>query len=307
MSKTLRIGTRESELALWQARTVQNRLEKLGHKTQLVPVKTTGDLMQDKPLYEMGLTGVFTKALDSAMLNGEVDIAVHSMKDVPTLLPKGITQTAVLERASWEDVLVFRENWPAVQKRIPKTIATGSLRRKAQWLNKYPEDTITGLRGNINTRLQKLQEGDWDGAIFAKAGLERIGLLPQNHEVLNWMLPAPAQGAMVVVALIGDDYSKEATSKLNHEYSDICTRIERGFLRVLEGGCTAPIGALATIEGNIIHFKGGLFSLDGTQKIMEETRFSLKDHQKQGERAATSLLSRGGTKLMREIEQNRNT
>ena len=241
MNKTIRIGTRDSELALWQAKTVQSKLESLGYKTELVPVKATGDLVLDKPLYEMGITGIFTKTLDVAMLNGTVDIAVHSMKDVPTSLPKGIVQTAVLDRASTTDILVTKNFNPEK----PCTIATGSLRRKAQWLNRYPNHTVVDLRGNVNTRLQKLQDNDWQGAIFAKAGLERINILPKNYETLDWMIPAPAQGAMVVVALENDTFCQEATSKINNSEAAICTHIERSFLKKLEGGCTAPIGALA--------------------------------------------------------------
>ena len=267
MKKTIRIGTRDSELALWQANTVKMQLEQLGHSAVLVPVKSEGDLVLNKPLYEMGITGIFTKTLDVAMLNGTVDIAVHSMKDVPTQLPTGIVQTAVLERASSEDILVTEKE---IDFEKPCTIATGSLRRKAQWLHRYPNHTVVDLRGNVNTRLQKLKENDWQGAIFAKAGLERLGYVSEASikspsfggvgEALNWMLPAPAQGAMVVVALENDAFSFEATSKLNHLPSEICTHVEREFLRTLEGGCTAPIGALAVIIGEEILFKGCLFS-----------------------------------------------
>ena len=205
------------------------------------------------------------------MLNGTVDIAVHSMKDVPTLLPKGIVQTAVLDRASSQDILVFKEA-PNFQDNC--TIATGSLRRKAQWLHRYPHHEVVGLRGNVNTRLQKLKDSSWAGAIFAKAGLKRIQVLPENHIDLDWMIPAPAQGAMVVVTLDNDDFSKEATSRLNVTNSKICTHIEREFLRVLEGGCTAPIGAIAKIEEETIIFKGSLFSLNGQTKLEIEKNCS---------------------------------
>jgi len=313
LGKTIRIGTRDSELALWQAHTVQNRLEHLGYNTALVPVKSTGDIVLDKPLYELGITGIFTKTLDSAMLNNDVDIAVHSMKDVPTALPKGIVQTAVLERADTHDILVVKE---AIDYTKPCVIATGSLRRKAQWLHKYPHHTVVDLRGNVNTRLQKLQDNDWDGAIFAKAGLERIDVLPQNYIQLDWMLSAPAQGAMVVVALESDEYCMEATKKLNNLDSNICTQIERTFLKTLEGGCTAPIGALATIKENILNFEGCLFSLDGKHKITVNESFDLTvvdeanvekckvfvAHQA-GERIATLLLKKGGSELMEEIKK----
>jgi len=299
VKKLIRIGTRDSQLALWQANTVKDKLENLGYETVLVPVKSTGDIVLDKPLYELGITGIFTKTLDVAMLNGSVDIAVHSMKDVPTLLPDGIVQTAVLERASPLDILV-KESGANFKKKC--TIATGSLRRKAQWLHLYPHHIVVGLRGNVNTRLKKLRESSWQGAIFAKAGLERINVLPDNHQNLDWMVPAPAQGAMVVVALEKDSFSVEATSKLNHKDSDVCTCIEREFLRVLEGGCTAPIGAIATINGDLIKFKGVLFSLDGTNKLEIDKSISISRYKGFGRNCALEILTNGGQELMQQIK-----
>lgn len=300
MSKTIRIGTRDSELALWQAKTVQNQLASQGYDTELVPVKSTGDLILDKPLYELGITGIFTKTLDVAMLKGTVDIAVHSMKDVPTALPIGIVQAAVLERAATQDILVYKQQPDYTQK---GTIATGSLRRQAQWLNTYPHHKTTDLRGNVNTRLQKLADSDWTGAIFAKAGLERIKLLPDTYEVLDWMIPAPAQGAMVIVAIEEDDFCRTACAKLNHKPTALCTYIEREFLRTLEGGCTAPIGALATINGEYINFSGVLFSLDGSVKLEVKQDIAISHSQGLGVDCALEILDNGGRKLMRQIKE----
>jgi len=168
--KTIRIGTRDSELALWQAKTVQHQLEALGYSTEIVSTKSHGDIELSKPLYEMGVTGIFTKALDIALLNGEIDIAVHSMKDVPTALPDGIVVGAVLKRGNPHDVLVYKGDLSFLDAEIA-TIATSSLRRKAQWLHRYPHHNIENLRGNVNTRLQKLADNPWNGAIFAAAGL----------------------------------------------------------------------------------------------------------------------------------------
>ena len=299
MNKVIRIGTRDSQLALWQAHTVENQLQALGYKTQIVPVKSAGDLKLDTPLYELGITGIFTKTLDVAMLNNTVDIAVHSLKDVPTALPKGIVQAAVLKRASTLDILVTKE---VVDYKMRLTIATGSLRRKAQWLHKYPTHTVVDLRGNVNTRLQKLQDNSWQGAIFAKAGLERIDVLPSRYTSLDWMTPAPAQGAMTIVALEKDPFCIEATQKLNDTPSQICTQIERDFLRTLEGGCTAPIGALAKIEGDTIQFKGCLLSLDGTKKIVIEKTISLQFAAKAGDAIAKEVLQKGGDVLLKEIK-----
>ena len=299
MNKVIRIGTRDSQLAMWQAKTVQKKLQHLGYETELIPVKSTGDLILDKPLYQLGITGIFTKTLDVAMLSGKVDIAVHSMKDVPTLLPKGIVQTAVLKRASFDDILVTNGSFNSENT---CTIATGSLRRKAQWLHQYPHHSIVDLRGNVNTRLQKLTDNNWQGAIFAKAGLERINVLPPDFITLDWMTPAPAQGAMVVVALEQDTICKEATSKLNDINSEICTHIEREFLRTLEGGCTAPIGAIAEIEKSEIQFKGVLFSLNGQTKLEIKRTVSVKDFIGFGQECANEILANGGKELMKLIK-----
>jgi len=303
VNRVIRIGTRDSELALWQATTVQQQLENHGYKTELIPVKSTGDLVLDKPLYELGITGIFTKTLDIAMLNGAVDIAVHSMKDVPTALPIGIVQAAVLKRAHTEDILVHKGN---PDYTASCTIATGSLRRQAQWLNKYPHHKTTDLRGNVNTRLQKLINSDWTGAIFAKAGLERINVLPANYEILDWITPAPAQGAMLIVAMEDDDFCKTACAKLNHAETALCTHIERTFLRTLEGGCTAPIGALATIENEIIHFTGVLFSLDGKTKIEVTQSITVYHNEGFGVDCALEILDNGGRELMKEIKKSIN-
>ena len=302
MSKTIRIGTRDSELALWQAHTVQKKLNDLGYTTEIVAVKSQGDIILDKPLYELGITGIFTKTLDIAMINGQVDIAVHSMKDVPTALPQGIVQAAVLERANTLDILVHKGNLDFLT--TTGTIATGSLRRQAQWWHKYTNHQVVDLRGNVNTRMQKLAESDWNGAVFAAAGLERINLKPENYINLDWMIPAPAQGAMLVVAMANDEFTKDAVSQLNDIETEICTYIERQFLKTLEGGCTAPIGALAQYdeEKDTIEFKGVLFSIDGKQKIEIEKSVDISEWKKLGFYSAQEILNNGGAELMVEIK-----
>nr|WP_121364005.1 hydroxymethylbilane synthase [Flavobacterium limicola] len=302
MSKIIRIGTRDSELALWQAHTVEKKLNDLGYKTEILAVKSQGDIILDKPLYELGITGIFTKTLDIAMINGHVDIAVHSMKDVPTALPIGIVQAAVLERANTLDILVHKGNLDFLNGE--GIIATGSLRRQAQWLNKYPNHKVVDLRGNVNTRMQKLQESDWNGAIFAAAGLERINLKPSNYIDLDWMIPAPAQGAMVVVAMANDEFCRQALNELNDIDTEVCTHIERQFLKTLEGGCTAPIGALAVFVEDDILFKGVLFSIDGKQKIEIEKTVPMQEWKKLGFYCAKEILENGGAELMTEIKNN---
>ena len=295
MNKVIRIGTRDSELALWQAETVQRALQKLGHKAELVPVKSDGDLNLDQPLYEMGITGIFTKTLDIAMLTGKIDIAVHSMKDVPTSLPKGIVEAAVLKRANPIDILIHKGTDFLNSAGV---IATGSLRRKAQWLNRYTNHEVVDLRGNVNTRLKKLEESNWNGAVFAAAGLERINLTPENHINLDWMIPAAAQGAMLVVAKEEDEYCRKALSVLNHFETEISVHIEREFLKTLEGGCTAPIGAYADIIGDKVNFRGILLSIDGKQKIEVEKAVPVSQAEGFGKKCAEEVLSNGGEVLM---------
>jgi len=313
----IRIGTRDSELALWQAHTVEKKLNDLGYKTEIVAVKSTGDIILNKPLYELGITGIFTKTLDIAMINGQVDIAVHSMKDVPTALPEGIVQAAVLERANEKDLLLYKTNLDFLTQEAK--IASGSLRRQAQWLHKYPNHKVVDLRGNVNLRMQKLNDNDWNGALFAAAGLERIGLKPiltpalskgkgENGSLsyidLDWMIPAPAQGAMVVLAMANDEFCWQAVSELNDLETDICTYIERQFLRTLEGGCTAPIGAIAKFTEDTIEFKGALFSIDGTQKIEVEKVVPIEQWKKIGFELAKEILSNGGEQLMINIKES---
>ncbi len=298
MDKTIRIGTRDSELAMWQAKTVQEQLEYLGYKTKLVPIKATGDLVLNKPIYKLGITGVFTRNLDISMLNNDIDIAVHSLKDVPTVLPEGIVQAAVLKRGPSEDVLVFKDNEEFLAQK-DAIIATGSLRRKAQWLHRYPSHKVVGLRGNVNTRLEKLKNNEWNGAIFAAAGLKRIGVKPENMLTLSWMISAPGQGAIMITALEDDEYCKEVCAKLNHEETEICTSVERKFLRLLEGGCSSPIGALSYInQDEEITLKGIILSEDGTRKKEVNKTVKLRKHIYLAQDAADIIIDRGGQKLI---------
>ncbi|MCF6223864.1 MAG: hydroxymethylbilane synthase [Flavobacteriaceae bacterium] len=300
MKKIIRIGTRSSELALWQANTVAQQLNHLEYETEIVKIDSIGDDVLNKPIYEIGTTGVFTKNLDVALLNDKIDIAVHSLKDVPTVLPKGIMQVAVLKRGSFHDVLVLKNNQDFFANKSA-IIATGSLRRKAQWLYRYPNHTTTDLRGNVNTRLKKLNDNDWDGAIFAMAGLKRINLLPNedSHLRLDWMLPAPAQGAVMIAALEKNNDLTNIVKELNDNETEICTTIERDFLHALEGGCSAPIGALATIKEEELKFRGAVFSSDGKNKIEFSKTVPVNHTTDIAQFAAQFLLDRGAKKIMR--------
>ena len=299
MRKIIRIGTRDSELALWQANKVQRMLNELGYETEIVSIKSTGDIILNKPIYELGITGVFTKNLDIALLNNTIDIAVHSMKDVPTVLPEGIIQAAVLKRANYSDIIVLKDTEEFFARK-EATIATGSLRRKAMWLNRFPTHTVVDLRGNVNTRLKKLEDNNWDGAVFAAAGLERIGKRPGGAVNLSWMISAPAQGAIMVASLAEDDYIKDACEQLNHYETEVCVTIEREFLHRLEGGCTAPIGAIAYVDEKTqeVNFKGVLLSKDGKKKIEVAKTAPLNKHRYLAQDCADYVINRGGKQLI---------
>lgn len=313
MSKVIRIGTRESQLAVWQATQVQQLLQQHNFSSELVYIKSEGDIDLQTPLYEMGVQGIFTKSLDIALLNNRIDIAVHSMKDVPTQLAKGIVQAAVLKRASYKDLLVVKSELSIANKETLQfgepfaihnsqfTIATSSTRRKAQWLNRYPNHNIENLRGNVNTRLRKVEESNWNGAIFAAAGLERINLRPENSIELDWMLPAPAQGAIMVVCREEDDFCFTACKNFNDIETALCTKIERDFLRKLMGGCSTPISALAVIQKDEIIFKGNVLSLDGKEKIEVEERADILGGFGLGIHAGTIALQNGGQKIIEGI------
>lgn len=297
MNKVIRIGTRESQLALWQANTVKGLLHENGYTAGLVLIKSEGDTDLKTPLYELGVQGIFTKALDIALLNGDIDIAVHSMKDVPTQMAKGIVQSAVLPRASYKDLLVLKKG-ASFEEKDMHTIATSSIRRKAQWLNRYPNDKLENLRGNVNTRMRKVEESDWNGAIFAAAGLERIGLRPETAMELDWMLPAPAQGAIIVVCRDGDRYCLDACAHFHDADTALCTTIERDFLRALMGGCSTPISAYATVAGDVVKFTGNILSTDGTQKKEITKTVKRNEANGLGRAAAQELLANGGQQIL---------
>lgn len=301
----LRIGTRESELALWQANTVRSSLEINGIPSELVMIKSDGDVDLHTPLYEMGVQGIFTRSLDIALLNGKIDIAVHSMKDVPTVLPKGIRQAAVLPRGNHMDLLVYKDNWKEGPERPSVVIATSSIRRKAQWLNRYPDDELVNLRGNVNTRLEKLFSNPWQGAIFAAAGLERINKRPVNAVELEWMLPAPAQGAIMVVCRDDDDVSLSACAPLNDSETALCTGMEREFLRTLMGGCSMPVSAHAFRINNKIWFRGNILTTDGRKKAEVEKYISPDETNGAGNTLALELLKNGGAEIAEELKGKR--
>jgi hydroxymethylbilane synthase len=296
MSKKLRIGTRESQLALWQANQVKILLKQHGVESELVLIKSEGDLDLTTPLYAMGVQGIFTKTLDQALLNQRIDLAVHSMKDVPVNLAKGLAEAAVLERGNPYDLFIPHPDGENIQmeKHPPRTIASSSLRRKAQWIHRFGEDTIVPIRGNINSRLKKLENSSWSGAIFAAAGLERIGLRPVRAITLDWMIPAPAQGAVLVVCRENDSLTQTHCRAFHHEPTAFCVKTERDFLSTLMGGCSTPIGALAQMEGEDVFFRGNRLDESGEKMYVVEKRISLELAAGLGVAAAKELLGDGG-------------
>ncbi|MEP7250722.1 MAG: hydroxymethylbilane synthase [Ginsengibacter sp.] len=278
MKQVINIGTRESQLAVWQATLVKELLHKNNISSDLVYIKSEGDIDTITPLYEIGVQGIFTKSLDTALLNKRIDLAVHSMKDVPTKLASGLMQAAVLERASFKDIIVYKNDPSFLEdKNSEGVIATSSIRRLAQWLHRYPKHSIENLRGNVNTRLRKVKEHNWNGAIFAAAGLERINLRPENSVDLDWMLPAPAQGAIVIVCREEDKDAFEMCHALNHYQTALCTKIEKDFLRALSGGCSTPISALAEVKNDKIVFEGNICSTNGKTIISIKKECSYSD------------------------------
>lgn len=319
MQPVIRIGTRESQLAVWQANTVKEMLEANGYEAILHFVKSEGDIDLKTPLYEMGVQGIFTHSLDIALINNRIDVAVHSMKDVPTKLSSGLVQAAVLERGNHKDLLVWNQakdrNRPddlllnLSQTNVEKPgnykpfIATSSIRRKAQWLNRYPESSIGNIRGNVNTRLQKLSASNWDGALFAAAGLERIGLKPANAIELDWMLPAPAQGAVMVACREDDAAMLAACNRIDHAVTAMCTKVEKDFLRVLLGGCSTPISAYARAYNNELYFEGSILSVDGKMKAAISRHAALPHVPGLGQRLAEELLINGGKEIAETIQR----
>ena len=298
----LKIGTRNSPLALWQAQEVESKLKTLGFETEIVPIISSGDKNLNQPLYALGITGVFTKDLDIALLNKEIDIAVHSLKDVPTQLPYNIQISAVLERDFPEDVLVRNVDSEPLDIEVLK-IATSSLRRRAFWLKEYPETEFADIRGNVQTRLKKLDDGIANATIFSLAGIKRMNL-DITYEQIPFLLQAPSQGVVAIASLSDNEILNESLKSISHKETEICVTIEREFLKTLEGGCTAPIGAKAEMLDGQIRFIGRLCSLDGKNCIETDEIFDWNDSENFGEKIALKVLENGGKELMEEIRKS---
>lgn len=287
---------------MWQAKLVEKKLNEIHIPTEIVPITSEGDVNLRQPIYQLGISGVFTRSLDVALLNDRIDIAVHSLKDVPTLLPEGVELKGFMERGNPKDILVYKSE--DIFNKETRTIATGSLRRTAFWLHKYPNDSVVDLRGNVQLRIQKLLESGWDGAIFAYAGLDRSEILREleskglKFQVLDWMISAPSQGIVGITCRSGFEMPP-----VSDEYARIAATTERQFLNVLEGGCTAPIGALAEVMADDIRFKGAILSLDGRKIISVEENFPKTAFENKGKELAEKCLNEGAKELIQKIQK----
>ena len=307
--KTLRIGTRGSQLALWQANWVKSELEKRhpGLEVTLTIIKTMGDKILDVPLAMVGGKGLFVKEIEEAMLRGEVDIAVHSMKDVPTVFPKELALRCITEREDPRDIIILKSGFASFRD-LPQgaRIGTSSLRRKAQLLHLRPDFRMVDIRGNVETRIRKLNEDDLDGVVLAAAGMNRLGFAGQISEYLSTeiSLPAIGQGALGLESRIDDDETNALIDFFNHPQTAWAVKGERAFLRRLEGGCQVPIAAFGEVSGDRLTLTGLVSSVDGTQFLKKTVDVSVNEAEGAGTSLADDLLIQGAGKILNEVYQH---
>jgi hydroxymethylbilane synthase len=304
--RTVRLGTRGSTLALWQADWTKRELESLWPdlRVDLVPIKTTGDKILDVPLAKIGGKGLFTKEIDEALLDGRIDLAVHSMKDVPFQLPEGIEFGAIPEREDARDA--FISNGPKIQElKNGATIGTSSLRRQVQLRHRFPSLNVVTLRGNVDTRLRKLAAGDFDGIILAVAGLKRLGHSGRVTQILDddIMLSAAGQGALGIVRRVSDDQTRELLQVLDHASTRIAVTAERGLLRALGGSCQVPIAGKATLAGDSLTIKGLVADLSGNRVVQYQLSGTPNQALQLGMQLGEKLLSMGAGEILAEIAQ----
>ena len=308
MRKQIRIGTRGSALALWQAEWVKSELEKKypGTTVTLTKIKTTGDKILDVPLAKVGGKGLFVKEIEEAMLAGEIDIAVHSMKDVPTFFPDGLHLSCITKREDPRDALLTRNK--VTFKDLPKgaNVGTSSLRRQAQLMHVRPDFVIHQLRGNVDTRLRKLKEGQYDAIILAAAGVKRLGLAENVSEYIDpeISLPAIGQGALGIECRVDDRELNDLIAFFNHADTRTCVTGERALLRRLEGGCQVPIACYGEMKDGKLHLTGLVGSVDGKRIIKDAIDGAPEKAEKLGVMLAEKLLSRGADVILREVYGN---
>ncbi len=303
--KTLKIATRQSPLALWQAEHIRARLEELHPDltVELVKFVTQGDKILDTPLAKIGGKGLFVKELEAALLDGRADLAVHSMKDVPMALPEGLTLAVICEREDPLDAFVSNQFEKFADLPQGAKVGTSSLRRKSQILKQRPDLQIIDLRGNVGTRLAKLDEGQYDAIILASAGLKRLGLSERIRHCLtpDISLPAVGQGALGLECRAADQDVLTLIQPLLHPETDVCVRAERAFNAYLEGGCQVPIAGYATLQNGKIHIEGRVGSPDGQTLLRAELTDEANNAQQLGENLARNLLDQGAGELLKAL------
>ena len=305
---TIRLATRASRLALWQTEHVAGLLQKAGFHTEIVPMQTTGDAVQDRSLAKIGAKGVFTEELEVSLRRGETHLAVHSAKDVQSSIPPDLELLAFLEREQVNDVVLsFNEQFSLDKPGI--VLGTSSTRRKAQLRRFYPEASTAEARGNLQTRLRKLEEGQFDALVLAYAGVHRMGYhhLVRHTLPTDRFVPATGQGSIAIecAASLGEDLKAQLKAALDHAETHTCLLAERAFLHTMEGGCSIPSFALATLAGGQIRLHGGLISLDGEEYVEEIQQAPAADARALGVAVADSVLSRGGREILASIRQHR--
>ncbi len=307
MKKLLRIATRKSPLALWQAEHVKSELQSAhpGLQVELITMSTQGDKILDTPLAKIGGKGLFVKELEQGMLDGDADIAAHSIKDVPMEFPQGLFLATIMQREEPCDAFVSNDYDALEQLPQGATVGTSSLRRKCQLLHKRPDLTIKDLRGNVNTRLGKLDNGEYDAIVLACAGLIRLEMAPRIKQRINadWILPAVGQGAIGLEAREGDEETLQLISVLNHAGTYDRITAERALNERLQGGCQVPIASHAQLEGDELYLRGLVGATDGSHIISSEARGNRNEAEKLGQQVADDLLSQGADKILDALYQ----
>ncbi len=304
------IGSRGSELALYQANFIKKELERKNKHiaVEIKIISTKGDKILDTALSKIGDKGLFTKELEKELLKGNIDIAVHSLKDLQTEIPEGLKLAAVSKRHNVEDVLIARKKGITIYDlKDGAVVATGSLRRKAQLLHLRPDLQIVDLRGNVPTRIDKFLKSDWDAIVLARAGVERLKLQKYISSYISTdeILPAVGQGALAIEIKADNKFADEIVSKINDENTFIAIKSERALLKYLEGGCQIPIGAYAELKPNGLYLDAIIASLDGTLSFRKKIRGSKNNPEKLGESLAKDLLKAGAYEILKEIFQSR--
>ena len=311
----LKLGTRGSALALWQARTVQSRLEALGHAVTLVIIKTGGDRLQDAPLSEAGGKGLFVKDLEDGLRQGEIDLAVHSAKDLPSDIPEGLTIAATLPREDPRDALVLPADAPLQRAGLAaivgslgeggRTIGTGSVRRIAQLASQMPGAAFAPIRGNVDTRLRKLDRGEFDALVLACAGLRRLGLEARISAAIpiDRCVPAPGQGIVAIETRADDRSVLSQLTPIHDEEAGVVLAAERSLVEALGGDCQVPLGALARLNGGGIEMDAVVCSLDGRTIIRRRSRGSTGQPQLLGQRLADELVTAGAAQILDQVRR----